>query len=77
MDKARKLLKQYVDAATDLAESVKRNIVKTEGCIDDTTVNKLNDFMIATNELAEFEEAEVLLEQEIQDNENENDPQLN
>ncbi len=52
-DNAKKLFQKYVDAATDLAESVKRNITH-DGIIDDKTVNKLNDFIIATNELAEM-----------------------
>ena len=48
MDKTQRALKNYVNTAADLAESVKRNIVH-DGCIDDETVNKLNAFMMATN----------------------------
>lgn len=71
---AKKLFQEYVNTATDLAESVKRNITK-DGIIDDKTVNNLNAFMIATNNLANFQDDEVGLEME--DDENENDPKLN
>ena len=70
---AKKLFQAYVDAATDLAESVKRNIVKN-GMIDDKTVIKLNNFMIATNNLAEMQDDDVDYET---DDENESDPTLN
>lgn len=71
-DAVKKLFQQYVDAATDLAESVKRNITKN-GVIDDKTVNKLNDFMIATNNLASMSDDEI----ESDSGENEIDPKLN
>lgn len=77
MDKAKKLFQNYVNTATDLAESVKRNITK-DGTIDDATVLKLNDFMIATNELAEFQDDELPFEEdEIHNEANEKDPTLN
>lgn len=76
MDKAKRLFQNYVNAAADLAESVKRNIIK-DGIVDDTTVNKLNDFMIATNALAEYEENELELDEEPNNEENESDPSLN
>lgn len=53
MDKTKRALKKYVDAASDLAESVKRN-VQHEGVIDNKTVLALNAFIIAANELAFF-----------------------
>lgn len=43
-----KALAEYVNAASDLAESVKRNIIH-EKVIDDETVLKLNRFIIAAN----------------------------
>lgn len=55
MDKAKKVFQNYINAASDLAESVKRNIVH-DGLIDDKTVNILNDFMIATNEMADLQD---------------------
>jgi hypothetical protein len=55
------LLHRYVTAATNLAESVKRNIVhgkKVTGeivaVIDDETVVKLNEFQIVANEIADL-----------------------
>ena len=69
-DNAKKLFQNYVNAATDLAESVKRNITK-DGVIDDKTVIFLNDFIIATNALANLEDDDV----EYTD-ENESDPNL-
>lgn len=55
------LLHKYVEAATDLAESVKRNIMhgqkvngKTIAVIDDETVIKLNNFKIAANNVADL-----------------------
>lgn len=72
---AKQLFQKYVDTATDFAESVKRNIVK-DGIIDDKTVNYLNDFMIATNALANLEDHEIESEDEEND-ENEFDPKLN
>ena len=56
MDRFRRTFKKYVNAAADLAESVKRNIIK-DGVIDDKTVNHLNDFMVATNEMADLNDA--------------------
>lgn len=53
MDKNKELLQKYIDAAADLAESVKRNIVH-EGVIDDETVLKLNAFYIASNAVADM-----------------------
>ena len=41
-------LARYVNAATDLAESVKRNI-QHGGVVDNETVLKLNEFRIAAN----------------------------
>ncbi len=55
IDKAKELFQNYVNAATDLAEAVKRNI-QTDGFVDDKTVNALNNFRIATNELAELQD---------------------
>lgn len=55
LDKAKKVFQNYINAASDLAESVKRNIVH-DGLIDDKTVNILNDFMIATNEMADLQD---------------------
>lgn len=56
MDHFKRTFKKYVNAAADLAESVKRNIIK-DGVIDDKTVNHLNDFMIANNEMADLNTA--------------------
>jgi hypothetical protein len=53
IDKAQKAFQDYVDTASDLAESVKRNIVH-EGIIDDETVLKLNAFIIASNAMADL-----------------------
>lgn len=53
MDKNKKAIQKYIDAASDLAESVKRNIVH-EGLIDDETVVKLNAFIISSNEIADM-----------------------
>lgn len=53
MKLTKKNLAKYVNAATDLAESVKRNLTK-DGCIDDKTVLALNEFVIATNEIIDF-----------------------
>jgi len=50
MDKAQILLKKYVDSATDLAESVRRNI-QHDNKIDNKTVLALNAFIIAANEI--------------------------
>ncbi len=55
------LLNKYFHAAADLADSVKRNILhgkKHNGdivaVIDDETVNKLNAFNIAANNVADL-----------------------
>ena len=48
MDKTQALLKKYVDCATDLAESVRRNIAH-EGKIDNKTILALNAFVMAAN----------------------------
>jgi len=53
MKKALGILKKYVDAATTLAESVRRNIAHN-GTIDNETVNHLNTFIIASNEIADL-----------------------
>lgn len=76
MDKAKKLFQNYVNAATDLAESVKRNIVD-DGIISDKTVNHLNDFQIATNALANLNDEMLGLDIEDDNEENETDPGLN
>lgn len=69
MDKSKKAIQKYVDTATELAESVKRNIVH-EGIIDDETILKLNKFIIAANEIADML-SELTLD------ENETDKNLN
>lgn len=51
MDRTDQALKNYVNTATELAESVKRNVVH-DGIVDDETINKLNAFMIACNEVS-------------------------
>lgn len=48
MMREERALSKYVNAATDLAESVKRNI-QHGGQIDNETVLKLNAFRIAAN----------------------------
>jgi hypothetical protein len=53
-DEAKKIFQDYVNAGADLAESVKRNITK-DGIIDDATVIALNDFIIATNAIADLQ----------------------
>lgn len=65
MGDTKKAFIKYVDAATDLAESIKRNIVKN-GIIDDETVLKLNEFIIASNRV-----------KDVTDEVNESDPKLN
>lgn len=52
-DKTKKALVKYVNTATDLADSVKRNIVH-DGAIDDETVIKLNNFIIAANAIEDL-----------------------
>lgn len=69
MDNTRRAFQKFVDAATDLAESVKRDI-QHDGTIDDRTVNALNDYIIAMNELADLEENTY-------NDENETDESLN
>jgi hypothetical protein len=51
--KTKKALAKYVNTATDLAESVKRNIVH-DGIIDNETVLKLNAFIIASNDIEDL-----------------------
>lgn len=52
MDKLRELLKQYRVAGDAFAESVKNDIV--HGKVSNDTVLKLNQFVIAMNELEDF-----------------------
>ncbi len=52
-DLERAAIEKYVNAATDLAESVKRNIAK-DSKIDNKTVLKLNAFTIAANEISDL-----------------------
>lgn len=75
MDKAKELFQAYVTAAEDLAESVKRNIQK-DGTIDNKTVLKLNDFIIAQNAIAEADEHELGLNSDANET-NETDETLN
>lgn len=49
MRKDQKALLDYVNAAADLAENVRRNIMHTDNTIDDKTVLALNAFIIANN----------------------------
>lgn len=51
--KTAKALARYVNAASDLAEAVKRNIVHGS-MIDDKTVVVLNEFIIAANEIKDM-----------------------
>lgn len=51
MREQRRALARYVNAATDLAESIKKDIQKG-GKIDSKTVIRLNEFSIAANEVA-------------------------
>ena len=53
MRSQQRAMAKYVNAATDLAESVKRNI-QHGGVIDDETVLKLNEFRIAANAVADI-----------------------
>lgn len=48
---------KYVDAATDLAEAVKRCIQHNDAVIDDDLVVKLNQFHIATNNVSDLLDA--------------------
>lgn len=68
-DKTKEALERYVNAAADLADSVKRNIVH-EGIIDDETVLILNKFIIASNAISD-------LISELAMGDNENDKTLN
>lgn len=54
-DKLALLLTDYINAATDLAENVKRNI-KKKNVIDNETVLALNNFIIAANSIAFLED---------------------
>jgi hypothetical protein len=67
MDNVKKAFQKYAYAATDLAESVKRNIIK-DGVIDDKTVGHLNDLIIATNELAKVQDDMLELDENETDN---------
>lgn len=71
MDKTKRAFQKFVDAATDLAESVKRNIQK-DGYIDDRTAKAVNLYIIAMNELANLQDEMLELEDE-----NETDQKLN
>ncbi len=53
MDKNKELIQKFADTAHDLAQSVKDNIVH-EGVITDETVIKLNNFIIASNAVADM-----------------------
>ena len=53
MIEQRKTIVRYVNAATDLAESVKKNI-QHGGKITKETVLKLNEFSIAANAVSDF-----------------------
>ena len=48
-------LMKYVNAASDLAESIKENI-QHNGVITDATVLKLNEFIIAANAIEDLKE---------------------
>lgn len=54
-DKLGMLLMEYINAASDLAENVKRNIQKNNK-IDSKTVLALNNFTIAANSVAFLED---------------------
>jgi len=54
-NKTKQALKRYIDAAANLAELIKRNIQK-DGCIDNKTVLALNEFVVASNEVADLTE---------------------
>ena len=69
-DKARQLFQKYVDAAADLAEAVKDNIIHN-GLITDKTVVLLNAFIIISNEIADSQVTMELTD------ENESDTTLN
>lgn len=56
MDETQRALALYVNRASDLAESVKKDIMK-KGYISDKTVNALNSFIIAANNIADLAEA--------------------
>lgn len=53
VDKTKKALMEYVNAASDFADQVKRNI-KKDGTIDNKTVLALNRFTIAANAIADL-----------------------
>lgn len=55
MDVTKRALAQYVNKAQDLAESIKRNIVK-DGIVDDKTILALNAFIIASNAISDLQE---------------------
>lgn len=53
MSAEKRALAIYVNKATDLADSIKRNI-RHDGFIDDQTVLALNDFIIAANNVQDL-----------------------
>ena len=71
MSKTRKALIAYVETASNLAESVKRNVQK-DGRIDKKTILALNQFIIAANEIEHLKE-----ELNNSDDSNESDRKLN
>lgn len=48
-DETQKQLAYYVNKASDLAESVRRDLQKNKGVLSSTTIVALNDFIIAAN----------------------------
>lgn len=56
MDETERALALYVNRASDLAEAVKKDIQK-KGYISQKTVNALNAFIIAANNIADMTEA--------------------
>jgi hypothetical protein len=54
-DKTKKALINYVNTASDLADSVKNDIVH-DGVVTDETVIKLNKFIIASNAIQDLYE---------------------
>jgi hypothetical protein len=51
MARTKQALIKYVDTATALAESIKRNI-QHDGKVDNKTVLALNEFIIAANDIS-------------------------
>lgn len=54
MDKNRLALSKYANTAADLAEAVKRDIMHNQHMISNDTVIKLNNFIIASNAVADM-----------------------